>query len=432
MRAGAVATGYARPSMASDDGQEPLSISRSLFEAGQVAGERLYSFRVYYVAIFVFLLLYLFTIRTAENALDAHFQGIADAAVIVTDLDRPISEQIHDALAASIDSTRWVRWGGVEVTTLVLASDGVTWLYVNGREIPQPEGLDPTDVLRQAVDLLPAQADVSVSLPHNALLSNAVLIVYAAVLLQFLYLYTRATSRRDSERLDAALAARDETAIRTEQITSELETLRTRLQQIEPAEREHGEEIRGLQKERIALQSQLERLATREEELRGKAEQAVDLSQEVRALEDLLEEAGSDLATKDDEIRDLERNLKKAARGGGTSKRGTDAMGRRLRTLYKGLEIDDRAVEDMVGLGDDTMRLKAEEKLKRLEGEAENVSVRRKVGGLPDNLSIFELGFAGKGRIYYTRGSQQRFRILAIGAKNSQDADLDYLRRHMG
>jgi len=418
--------------MTTDDGAQTASISRSLYEAGQVAGERLYSFRVYYVAIFVFLLLYLFTVRAVESSLDDHFQSVVEAAVIVTDLDRPISEQIHDALTERVDETGWVRWGGVQVTTLVLASDGVTWLYVDGREIPQPEGLDPTDVLRQAVDLLPAQADVSATLPHNALLANAVLVVYAAVLLQFLYLYTRASQRRDGERLEEALAARDETAVRTEQITSELETLRARLLEVEPAEREHSEEIRSLQKERIALQSQLQRLATREEELRGKADQAVELSQEVRALEDLLEEAGSDLSTKDHEIRDLEQNLKKASRGSGAGKRGTDAVARRLRTLYKGLEIDDRAIEDMVGLGDDTMRLKAEEKLKRLESEAENITVRRKVGGLPDNLSIFELGFAGKGRIYYTRGVQQRFRILAIGAKNSQDADLDYLRRHMG
>jgi hypothetical protein len=39
------------------------------------------------------------------------------------------------------------------------------------------------------------------------------------------------------------------------------------------------------------------------------------------------------------------------------------------------------------------------------------------------------LGFAGKGRIYYTRGKQRRFRILTVGAKNSQDQDMDFLRR---
>jgi len=421
--------------MASEQGHDPAldspSLSRSLLEAGQVAGERLYSFRVYYVAIFVFLLLYLSTIRMLERGLDGHFQAVAERAVVVTDLDRPISEQIHEAVSREVRGSRWVRWGGVEVTTLVLGSDGVTWLYVNGREIPQPEGLGPTDVLRQAIDLLPAQADVSVALPHNALLANAVLVLYAGILLQFLYLYTRAEQRRDTERLEAALSARDETAERTERISAELEALRARLGEVEPAEREHGEEIRALQRERRTLQSQIERLAMREEELRSKADQAVELSQEVRALEDLLEEAGSDLSVKDEEIRELERTLKKASRGGGGGgrARGSEQMGRRLRTLYKSLQIDDRAVDDMVALRDEGMRLKAEEKLKRLESEAENVSVRRKVGGLPEHLSIFELGFAGKGRIYYTRGSAQRFRILAIGAKNSQDADLEYLRR---
>jgi hypothetical protein len=91
--------------------------------------------------------------------------------------------------------------------------------------------------------------------------------------------------------------------------------------------------------------------------------------------------------------------------------------------------MDDRAVNDMVGLRDEVMKLKAEEAIKRLADESDNAAVRRKVGGLPPQLSIFEMGFAGKGRIYYTRGTQQRFRILAIGAKNSQKTDLEYLSR---
>jgi hypothetical protein len=44
-------------------------------------------------------------------------------------------------------------------------------------------------------------------------------------------------------------------------------------------------------------------------------------------------------------------------------------------------------------------------------------------------LAIFELGFAGKGRIYYQRGEVRRYRILTIGAKNSQKTDLEYLSR---
>ncbi|MBW2664958.1 MAG: hypothetical protein JRE13_01600, partial [Deltaproteobacteria bacterium] len=96
---------------------------------------------------------------------------------------------------------------------------------------------------------------------------------------------------------------------------------------------------------------------------------------------------------------------------------------------YKSLEFDDRAISDMIALRDETNRLKSEEAIKRLSDDADNTAIRRKVGGLPPQLSIFELGFAGKGRVYYTRGGQQRFRILAIGAKNTQKTDLEYLSR---
>ena len=100
-----------------------------------------------------------------------------------------------------------------------------------------------------------------------------------------------------------------------------------------------------------------------------------------------------------------------------------------MRTLYKNLEIDDRAIQDLVALRDEPMRLKAEEGIKRLVENPDSAAVRRKVGGLPPQLSIFELGFAGKGRIYYTKGRQHRVRVLAIGAKNTQKTDLEYLSR---
>ena len=83
----------------------------------------------------------------------------------------------------------------------------------------------------------------------------------------------------------------------------------------------------------------------------------------------------------------------------------------------------------MVALGDETLRLKCEENLKRLDGDADNVAVRRKVGGLPNHLAVFELSFAGKGRIYYSKGQQRRFRVRLVGGKASQSDDLDTLRK---
>ena len=80
-------------------------------------------------------------------------------------------------------------------------------------------------------------------------------------------------------------------------------------------------------------------------------------------------------------------------------------------------------------LKDETLKLRAEEMLKRLSDDADHTAVRRKVGGLPPHLSIFELGFAGGGRIYYTKGRVRRHRVLSLGDKASQKRDLEYLSR---
>ena len=230
-----------------------------------------------------------------------------------------------------------------------------------------------------------------------------------------------------------AVAGRDAAARRAESIESELEAVREQMLSMEPADRERTDEIRALQAERESLQGKLAILARREEDLRLKADRAVELDQERQALEDLLEEASGDMTAKDQEIRQLEKSLKRASKeseaGKSARTRDSDALARRLDTLYKTLEIEPRALSDMIALRDETMKLKAEESLKRLADETENVGVRRKVGGLPPHLSIFELGFAGKGRIYYMRGERRRFRILTIGAKNTQKTDLDYLRK---
>ncbi len=421
--------------MADQPEPESASLTRSIISAGQLTRERLSSFGVLYVAVFVFLVLYVFTIQLVENVLDQRLQEVANEAVYVTQLDRPIAIQIQDRMHAAIELSPWVTLGGVRVATVVLGNDGITWIYVDGRVMPQPQGLEPRDVLNEAVQLLPVTVDITVSVPHNTLLANGSLIGYAAVLLQSLYLYNRANSRRENRRLELALAARDIAAQRAAEIEAEVQATRLRLMQLEPAERMHNEEIASLESERRSLQSKLNALAAREEELRGQANHATDLAQEVHALEDLLDEAGNDLSHKDDEIRNLERSLKHASKGSKTGggkaggrARGAENLARRLRTLYKNLDVDDRAIDDLIALRDESMKLKAEEKLKRLCEEADNVAVRRKVGGLPDHLSVFELGFAGKGRIYYSRAKQGRFRVMVVGAKNTQDADLDYMR----
>jgi len=396
-------------------------------------GDRITSFRSTYVAIVLFVLLYVFSVKALERALFAHFESRLAQAVAIDPGGGPVSTQIQERVESVLHDSPWIRPGGVEVTVLVFAADGQTPLYVDGRTLPPPPAFtDPWEWVREAERLLPVRVDLEVAVPHNALVANLLLVTYAALLVTALFGFQRRLARREAERLEAAIAARDVTAGRAASIERELEQVRSRLEEVEPADEIHREEIHALQAERAGLAQKLRALEARERTLREEAMKASALDSERRTLEELLDEAMRDVAKRDDEIGQLEQRLKRAAKdapASGGRAREAEHLARRLRTLYKNLEIDDRAIDDLVALRDAEMQLKAEEAMKRLSDEPDTAAIRRKVGGLPPQLSIFELGFAGKGRIYYQKGEVRRFRVLTIGAKNSQKQDLEYLSR---
>jgi hypothetical protein len=383
-------------------------------------------FRLIYLAICAFVLLSVTTVRVTQRLLYEHFQRAVAEAVLVNPFTEPIGRQLQERIDQVISRSPWVVWGGVRVSVLVMGADGLTPLYVGGRSIA-PESASGLAAAR----LLPANPELTVSLPYNAVLSNIILVGYASGLVWFLFAYNRAAARREAAQIAAAVSARDATAARATKIERELLEVQRRLSEIEPAEESQQEEIRELQSERADLQRKLAAVEHREQELRAQAGKSAELDSERRTLEELLDEALGDVSRREEEIRALEAKLKRAAKEPQTAGRGreTEQLGRRLRTLYKNLEIDDRAIDDLVDLRDEGMKLKAEEALKRLCDEPDTATIRRKVGGLPPHLAIFELGFAGKGRIYYQRGEVRRHRILRVGAKNSQNTDLEYLSR---
>jgi len=391
--------------------------------------DRIASFRITYLAIACFVLLYVFSVKGIELALASMFRARVANAIRADPQAGSIVDQVQARVDQAVRGSAWTRIGGVRATAIVLGADGVTTLYAGGRRIPPPM---PEDPVAEAQRLLPANAEVIVSVPHNSLVANAVLVAYAALLIQTLFLYERRRARSEEERLTRALAEREATATRAAHIEAELAELSRQVD--ERVEAEVSGEIASLQAERLQLQEKLTAVVRREDELRAQAGQLQQtLVSERAGLEEMLDEALADLARKDEALRALEEKLQRAGQGkaeaAGPRPREIDGLGLRLRTLYKNLEIDDHALRDLIGLGDEAMKLRAEESIKRLSDDVETAAVRRKVGGLPSHLTIFELGFAGKGRIYYTNGRQRRFRILAVGAKNSQKTDLEYLSR---
>ncbi len=391
--------------------------------------DRLASFRLTYLAIVGFVLLYVFSVRGIEQALSASFQTRLDEAVRIDPTARNAAEQIRERVDRVVLGSAWSRIGGVRVAAIVVSADGALPLYLGNRPAAPSIGSEP---FAEAARLLPANAEVFVSVPHNSLTANAVLVLYAALLLQTLFIYERRRSRLERARLETALTEREETAARAVQIEAELEALSRQVD--DRVEAEVSAEIESVRRERSRLQDELESLARREDALRSRTGRLQEtIEGERQGLEEMLDEALADLARKDEELRVLSdqvrRNARNQTEAASPRAREVDLMGARLRALYKNLELDEHAIRNLVGLGDEAMKLRAEESIKRLDLDVETAAVRRKVGGLPSHLTIFELGFGGKGRIYYTSGIQRRFRILAIGAKNTQKTDLEYLSR---
>ena len=400
----------------------------------RLALERKSPFRVIYLSMVVLLLLYIYTVKAVETSLRSHFEDVV-AESVTMDLETPVpSMQIKALLDARVKGSPWIRIGEARAFVVVLAKDQASILYVDGK-IPPVEmhaGRTPAEWAEVNANILPPVTHIRFSVPHNTMLSNSILILYASLFFTILYLYYRGITELEDRVIAEAVEARDDAAESAVRIEHEIERLRDRALEVEPSDQEHREEVGELHTERRRLERELAALAVRERELRGQAGLARKLEEETRALENLLEEATSDLDAKDEEINQLMQNLKRANRSSGGaagSARGVESLGKRLRTLYSNLEFDDRAIESLVALENDSVKLRAEECIKRLSEDAENVGIRRKMGGLPKHLSIYEIGFAGKRRIYYMKGEKLRFRILLIGAKNTQESDVGLLAR---
>ena len=391
--------------------------------------DRLASFRFTYIAFVLFVILYVITVSGAEQMLTAYFRWTLTQVVQTNyDPNRRAAADIAHGVHETLRDSPWVRIGGVEVSPIVLGRDASV-LYAQG---PFPLGPllgDQSARERENQRILPARlAELHLSLPHSSLLAASILVFYAAIFVSTAYIYTRRQIQQEYALLEQTRASRDQAAQRAEEIEDELLEVRKRISEA-PGDTPQSEKIRQLRAERAALHSRLADVSRREEELRAESSRQNELDEEHQALEELLDEALHDLDQKNNQIEELQSQVRKASRSSGSRVREAELLGRRLRTLYKNLEFDDRAIDNLIALRDEQMKLRAEDSLKRLADDLESALVRRKVGGLPPSLAIFEMGFAGKGRIYYTIGKTRRFRILAAGAKNTQKADLEYLSR---
>jgi len=100
----------------------------------------------------------------------------------------------------------------------------------------------------------------------------------------------------------------------------------------------------------------------------------------------------------------------------------------RFNTLYKNLEFHNKAVSGYVELSEE-LKMKAEEVIHQLNEDPGLVKIKRKVFGGKGHKTVLEVIFGYKGRLYFRNTSDKRVEVLAIGTKNTQARELEFLAR---
>ncbi|MDZ7832214.1 MAG: hypothetical protein U5L07_10720 [Desulfobacterales bacterium] len=271
---------------------------------------------------------------------------------------------------------------------------------------------DPVKLAGQNFEILNngLNLEVTASIPPYSLISVSLLLFYILIFLATLYTYYRRALKSD----------RREEAERAEE-----------LKRLADLEHSHKERAQSLADEREALLSEYQEIQKSLESTKQKAEkEEEEFFEEIENLEERLQE---NLARQNEQVEEINQlkekieELEKDRQAQNHQKeKVADKLGRRIKVLYKNIDITDRALDGLSDLDED-IGLKAEELIHQLNDDPSLVNIKRKVFSKKGKATVFEVIFAYRGRLYFRKTSQNRVEVLAIGTKKTQNKDLAYL-----
>jgi hypothetical protein len=207
----------------------------------------------------------------------------------------------------------------------------------------------------------------------------------------------------------------------------------SKIRELRDKERRFAERIKELDTRKGDLESKVERVKT---ELLQEREQASvnedGLLDEIVTLEEQLQKTRllqksqrAEIDKLREQIDELsEQPVRKSAKKAKTG----DNLEKRMRVLYKHLDIHDKAILGITDMAED-MRIKAEEVILQLNTDPSLVTIKRKVFGKGRKTKVLEVAFGYNGRLYFRHKPGGGIEVLCVGTKNSQAKDLDFLDR---
>lgn len=247
---------------------------------------------------------------------------------------------------------------------------------------------------------------VSVTLPPNSPLSYALLAFLVSLSVGFFYVMYRKgmeNAKHESELNESKWASmlerEDEYRAKLDNLTDERKDMENRVNEMKDK----------LTEIRLSEDSLVEEIVQLEKLLEENAKLQNAQNAEIEALKSLIEKNEGEKKAR------LKKKIK-----------GQDATEKRFKTLYKNLDFNDKAIEGFRDLEED-MKLKCEEIIHLLNDEPDKVIIKRKVFGKKNRETVFEVIFSYNGRLYFRKVKEGRTEVLAIGTKNTQDRELEFL-----
>lgn len=378
---------------------------------------RHFPFKTLILCVLLPPLVYVFSVQLLERRLERRYDE-ALAAVYLGDSGRLFdgSVRLQEAVRSNVDAfladLRLTPWG-VRVSVTVRTREG-GYLYPLVYDEPRTglNGLDNLAVARENFRLLNEGLTrrVEVTIEHNTLLSNTILLAcVTSALLILLVVY-----RRGMRMVQAEEQAR-------QAVIEDLSTERHR----------SLAHLKQLESQRIVLYQKMETMKAELDLERRKASATEDeMIDELAAMEDKI---GQNLAQQDQQLQEIHQlkekirqfEKEKEVQSSQLRKRAA-AVAKRFGTIYKNITFNDRAIEGFAELTEE-MKIKAEEVIHQLNDDPATVQIKRKVFGKKNRETVFEVIFAYKGRLYFRNIPGNRAEVLIVGTKLTQNRDLGFL-----
>ena len=378
---------------------------------------KFFSFKIFILCILLPPILYIVSVLSIESHLRKHYTE--EIKEISTGDTRPLfngSVRLKDAINRNINGylqSKTMIPFGVKVNVAVTTQQN-TILYPAFFDEVEDSILAPTPMKIAAENYNLLQEGivikVDLTLEHNTLLSNTILAFYILISVLVLYFYYKAGIKK----------AKQEDTEKSKKITRLLNL-----------EKNQTKNLKALEKIKQKLTSEISDMKKRLEKERVKAiKNEEEMIKEILALEEKFNKNLTLQNTKQEEIETLIEKIKrfeKANRKDSSQKaKGLNSVRKRFKTLYKNVSINEKAINGFMDLTDD-MKIKGEEIIHKLNEDPKYVNVKRKVFGKKGRITIQEVIFAYKGRLYFRNTKGSRIEILTIGTKNTQTKDLEFL-----